>query len=271
MTEATAFFSGLQFWISFALALMVFSVLFGENILSRLAHYILVGASFGYLAVLLLQNVLRQRLIIPLMRDPLGDWGKIGLLFFSLILLFAGIWNLFQSSSALYSQRNVTKETRTGRRLRVIGMIPVALIVGVTLATMATGTIQGTLLPQFMRAAQTGFAWSASPSMLLSSIVMLLITTGVLLHLYVDIHPTRKISSSRDVGSVDAQNQVATYRQPETDFFTLLVVVWSWLGKRALWFAAGIIFARLVMSRLSLLIAQLEFWLDGMKGMLPWS
>jgi hypothetical protein len=34
---------------------------------------------------------------------------------------------------------------------------------------------------------------------------------------------------------------------------------WAWVGQRAVWLAAGILFARLAASRTSLLIAQLEF------------
>lgn len=270
MSGAAEFFNGLQFWISCSLAMMIFSVLFGENMLSRLAHYILTGASLGYLAVLLLQDILKQRLILPLMQNPLGNWGQIGLLIFSLILLFTGILHLFRPSSAPLSSKDPTNETQAGRRFRLIGMIPVALIVGVALATTATGAIQGILLPQFMRAVQTGFAWSASPSQLLSSVVMLLITTGVLMHLYVNIRPTRKNGSLVDFASTSTQNQVANHDRSRNGFLSLLVTPWSWLGKRALWFAAGMLFARLVMSRLSLLIAQFEFWLNELKVMLPW-
>jgi hypothetical protein len=39
-----------------------------------------------------------------------------------------------------------------------------------------------------------------------------------------------------------------------------LVLGWIWLGQRAVWLAAGALFARLAASRTALLIAQLE-WL----------
>jgi hypothetical protein len=36
--------------------------------------------------------------------------------------------------------------------------------------------------------------------------------------------------------------------------------VWIWVGKRALWVAAGVIFARLAAARLSLLISRFEYF-----------
>ena len=52
--------------IGFILTLMVFSYLLGDNGLFRLAVYILVGVSAGFVAVVALYNLIWPQLIIPL-------------------------------------------------------------------------------------------------------------------------------------------------------------------------------------------------------------
>lgn len=122
--------------------------------------------------------------------------------------------------------------------LGLLGAIPVALVIGLGIAVITLGSIQGTLAPQSLRAAATGLDGSGGPAQFLLGALMLLITTGALLQL--------RIKPSRDLA-----DQPAWVRS--------LLTGWMAIGKRGLWLAAGVIFARLMASRFSLLIARVEF------------
>ena len=49
-----------------------------------------------------------------------------------------------------------------------------------------------------------------------------------------------------------------------------LILFWAGLGKRGLWFAAGVLFARLAASRLSLLIVWLESMIQFLQQSWIW-
>jgi hypothetical protein len=51
----------------------------------------------------------------------------------------------------------------------------------------------------------------------------------------------------------------ARYLAEQPVYVRRLLNSWLWLGQRAIWLAAGIIFARLMASRLSLLIARIDY------------
>ncbi|MCX6044273.1 MAG: hypothetical protein NT075_04120 [Chloroflexi bacterium] len=238
-------------WVGFVFSLLIFSALAGENAMTRLAQHILVGASLGYLAILVLRDVLQPRLLTPLFRVgatagalQLQLWAP---LILGLFLCAAGLDRMLQSG------KPGTDEASLGRRfLHGLGMIPVALLLGVSIAVGLVGVWQGTLLPQIGRMVSPGIAWSAAPGPLLTSILTLLLTTATLLHLSVRLE--RKLT-----------NQPAVMRS--------LLAGWIWLGKRALWVAAGVIFARLVAARLSLLIGRMEFFLFSLNqtGIWRWA
>ena len=58
----------LWLFISFVLTLLIFSYIFGDNPLFRLATYAFVGVSAGYLLVTILQQVLWPKLAAPLLK-----------------------------------------------------------------------------------------------------------------------------------------------------------------------------------------------------------
>jgi hypothetical protein len=80
-------------------------------------------------------------------------------------------------------------------------------------------------------------------------VLTLLITTATLLYLYVD--PAR-------------------YLAEQPTYVRRLLNSWLWLGQRALWLAAGIIFARLMASRLSLLIARIDYLITALTSTPFW-
>ena len=99
--------------------------------------------------------------------------------------------------------------------------------------------VQGTLAPQFVAAARGGLPWGSPLLPFLSGLLTLLVTTGALLYFTVD--PAQHLTG-----------------QPR--ILARLMDGWLWLGQRAVWLAAGAIFARLFASRISLLLAQLDYW-----------
>ena len=59
--------------IAFALTLMVFSYIFGDNGLFRLATHIFIGVAAGYAAVVVIYNI-----IIPVILNPGDEMLRVG-------------------------------------------------------------------------------------------------------------------------------------------------------------------------------------------------
>jgi hypothetical protein len=228
-------FAAIAFWGSLVVTLLIFSALLGDHILARLGQYLLVGASLGYLGVLAIQHVLRPRLITPLLADPTGDPWRWAPLALGLLLLIAGLDRSLRSPTA-------NPPALWRRALHGLGRLPVALLLAMGLSAGLFGLLQGTLFPQFWQAAQTAFDPAVSMPVFLAGVLTLLITTATLLYLYVD--PAR-------------------YLTDQPVYVRRLLNGWLWLGQRALWLAAGIIFARLMASRLSLLIARIDYLINA--------
>ena len=236
-------------WIGFLFSLMVFSAILGDHFLARLGQYILVGAALGYVTVLAWQQVLRPRLLTPLWTStrsggPADLW--LWALFLLAILLFiAGLERIFRTPTA----RKGSGGWRAG--MAILGAIPLAILLGVAVAAGVIGAAEGTIFPQFMRAAQTGLPWRASPGDLFLGALMLLITGGSLIYLRADM-------------------QLIEQQPP---ILRPLLRWWAGLGKRALWLAAGLVFARLLVARLTLLIARMEFFMIHLEqtGLWRWA
>ncbi|MCB0045689.1 MAG: hypothetical protein H6642_17295 [Caldilineaceae bacterium] len=213
-------------WVGLIISLMLFSLLLGDNRPARLGQYLLVGAGLAYAVALAWRSVLLPRLFLPLREEP-GDWQLWLPLLLGALLLLAGI------------ERVVRQGSPAGpwRVLHTLGALPLALITGVAMSVGVIGAWQGTLWPQFSRAVVTGFPWTSPPAALINGVLMLLITSGVLVHL-------------RSRPGFLAQ-------QPP--LLRGLLRGWAWIGARGLWLAAGVLFARLLLSRLTLTIAELEF------------
>ena len=113
-------------FVGFILTLMVFSYIFGDNILFRLAIYVFVGVSAGYAAVIAIYNVILPQVITPLFSGNLADL-RLG------IPLLLGTLFVFAKLSP---------------RLNMLGAPMIAYLVGVGAATVIGGAIVGTLFPQ---------------------------------------------------------------------------------------------------------------------------
>jgi hypothetical protein len=218
------------FWVGLIMTLLIFSALLGDHGIARAGQHILVGASLGYAGVLVIQHVLRPRLLAPLLASPMDPalWIPLAL---GVILLIAGL-----ARTAHQGSDHPLPLWRRG--IYSLGRVPVALLLAVGIGAGLFGALQGTLLPQFRRAAQSAFDTGAAPPDFFTGTLTLVITTATLLYLYGN--PERTL----------AEQPVVVRR---------FMHGWIWLGRRAIWLAAGLIFARLLASRLSLLIARVEY------------
>ena len=76
--------------IGFVLTLMVFSYIFGDNFLFRLATHIFIGVATGYAAVLVIYNI-----IFPMLAQPGNELVRLG------PPLILGVWLLTKTSPRL--------------------------------------------------------------------------------------------------------------------------------------------------------------------------
>ncbi len=112
-------------WIAAILTLMVYSYLFSDNPLYRLAEHLLVGSSIGYAAVIVVHTILRPRLLEPLAQDPTGNWPYAIPLLLGLLLL-----------------------AKARPTTAWLGNSSVAFLFGVGAALAIGGALLGSLLPQ---------------------------------------------------------------------------------------------------------------------------
>lgn len=114
--------------IGFALTLMVFSYLIGDNPLFRITMHIFIGVAAGFAAVIAIENVIFPQLIQPLFNED-----QAGILLTIVPLLLASLL-LFKVSP----------------RLALIGNVPTSFLVGVSAAAAIGGAVTGTLIPQVL-------------------------------------------------------------------------------------------------------------------------
>ncbi len=220
-------------WLGLAISLLVFSAILGDHWFARLGQYILVGGALGYAAAI----TLRALYVMPIWRaladEPAGNGWQFVPLFLAILLFIAGLEQI------IFPSKPGARQGRFRQLIRGAGAVPVALLIGAGIAVAALGLFQGTLGPQFLRAAQIGLPFSEPLDVFLGGLLTLLITSGVIVHFAID--PVQHLAD---------QPRIAQR----------ILRGWIWIGQRAIWLAAGVIFARLAVSRISLLIAQFAYW-----------
>jgi hypothetical protein len=112
--------------IGFILTLIVLSYVFGDHMLFRLVSYIFVGCSAGYVAVIVIYQVIIPHLIWPILSGSSNER----------ILAFGGL------------VLSILLFTRLVPGLSKAGNLPLAYLVGVSAAVIISGAIYGTILPQ---------------------------------------------------------------------------------------------------------------------------
>jgi hypothetical protein len=114
--------------ISFLFTLLIFSYVLGDNPLFRIAVYIFIGVSAGYIAVVAWWQVVMPRLVYPLM-SAISSGTLLQVVLILVPLLGALMLLVFPHVTGL-------------------GRIPMAFLVGVGAAVTIAGAVIGTLIPQ---------------------------------------------------------------------------------------------------------------------------
>lgn len=115
--------------LGFVLSLLIFSYLIGDNPLFRLAVSLFTGVTAGYVAVILLFQVIYPRLIYPLLG---GTVTMPNMIIHAIIpLVLSGLLFFLPT-----------------RKLAFLGRIPLALLLGAAGAFAISGAVLGTILPQ---------------------------------------------------------------------------------------------------------------------------
>jgi hypothetical protein len=116
--------------ISFLFTLLVFSYVIGDNPFFRMAVYVFVGVSSGYIAVVTWWQVIMPRLVYPLLSAAAsGDIINPVIITPLGIVLLAALMLIFPRQAGM-------------------GRLVLAFLVGVGAAVTLTGALGGTLIPQ---------------------------------------------------------------------------------------------------------------------------
>lgn len=154
--------------IAFVLTLMVFSYIFGDNGLFRLATHIFVGVAAGYAAVVVIYNI-----IVPVLLKPGDEMLRVG------PPLILGAWLL----------------TKTSPRLSRLGNPVVAYLTGVGSAAAISGALLGTIFPLVDQSTHelTG-AWN----MVANGSIILIGTITTLVYFHYGARPTASGGTRRE-------------------------------------------------------------------------
>ena len=112
--------------ISFLFTILIFSYLIGDNPLFRIAIYIFVGVSSGYVAAVAWWQVIVPRLVYPLMYGSVLEKALTAIPLLGAVLIIMKI----------------------SPRLAGLARIAMAFLVGAGAAVIIAGALSGTLIPQ---------------------------------------------------------------------------------------------------------------------------
>ena len=215
--------------IAMVLTLMVFSYIFGDNVLFKLAAHIFVGVAVGYAILVVVHQV-----FIPLLTS---EDRHIATILPALILCLLLIFRIFPARST------------TGNTLASIAL---AFVLGVGVALAIGGGLFGTLLPHV--AATANISWNPNhyPDTenevglvnWLNNIIIVLGTLGTLFYF---------------TFAVRARGFLGGFREAWVRF-------WAGMGRLMIIFTLGALFANTINARVALLIARLQFLLTTITG-----
>ena len=112
--------------LGFLLTVFIFSYIVGDNVLFRIATHLFVGVAAGYVAIVVIQNIILPQVIWPFFNDNRNE--KI----FAILFLILGVLML----------------TKISPRLNKLGNPAIAYLVGVGAAAAIGGAVVGTIFPQ---------------------------------------------------------------------------------------------------------------------------
>ncbi len=211
--------------IGFALTLMVFSYIIGDNIFFRVAIYIFIGVAAGYAAVVAWYSVIWPQLLEPLLFGIQND--RLYILF----PLVMGILLLFKLSP----------------RLTRIGNPAIAYLIGVGVAVAVGGAVIGTIFPLInatfqlfdFSAALNGVSWLIN---LIKAVIILVGTITTLLYFHFGV----RSKSEPDL------------EKPRW------AVILNWIGQIFIGTSLGVIFAGVFSASLTALIERTTYVVNFM-------
>jgi hypothetical protein len=213
-------------FIAAGLTLMVFSYIFGDNVLFKLASHIFVGVAVGYAILVAWYQVFY----------PALSSGNVISVLPALILCVLLIFKIRPT------QGGVTN---------VLGSLALAFVLGVGAALALGGALFGTLVPQMSAMVNISLNPNHYPDtenevglvLWLNNIIIVLGTIGTFFYF------TFAVRSEGVLGGV---------REGFVRF-------WAGMGRLMLIFTLGALFANTVSSRVALLVSRLQF-LTGLFG-----
>ena len=162
----------LGIWVAAILTLVVFSYLLADNPLYRLAEHLFIGIALGYATLIAYHQVLKPKLLTPLLSDPMGN-------LWLLIPLLLGLLLLCKLSVSL----------------SWIGNPAIGYLLGTGVALAIGGALAGSLLPQ-ARATMLPLHIPTSSggegrelTGFLDNLIIIVGTIGALFHFYFTAHP----------------------------------------------------------------------------------
>jgi len=213
-------------FIALILTLMVFSYIFGDNVLFKLATHIFVGVAVGYAIIVVFHKVLVPAVIS-------GDLLRV------LPALLLCLLLIFKIRPA------------TGNAVNALGNITLAFVVGVGAALAIGGVLFGTLLPQTSAMMDISLNPNDYPNTeqevglvtWLNNIIIVLGTIGTFFYF---------------TFAVRSHGLLGGFREGFVRF-------WAGMGRLMIIFTLGALFANTVSSRVALLVSRLQF-LAGFFG-----
>jgi len=147
--------------LGFLLTVAVFSYIWGDNAIFRIVVHLFIGVTAGYVAVVVIQNIILPQMIFPFIE---GDRNaKI----FALLFLILGTLMI----------------TKISPRLTKLGNPAMAYLVGVGAAAAIGGAVIGTVFPQSSASMQV-FADQSNP---FNALIILAATLATLLYFHFGI------------------------------------------------------------------------------------
>ena len=213
--------------VSAGLTLMVFSYILGDNLLFRIAQHILIGVTAAYAVVIATHNIIIAQLLAPLNENFAERWTLLAPLLLGVLLL------------------GKARSETAG-----LGNSAIAFMLGVGAALSLNGALLGTILPQFqaLSVSLLGNDPELEPLaqllLIINNLIIVIGTLGVL----VSFHYAR--GSERRSGRI----------------FNAFLNLWGGVGRGFIWIALGVIFAGLVLSRVTLLVSRIQFLLVDFIG-----
>jgi hypothetical protein len=162
-------------FLGFVLTIFIFSYILGDNILFRIATHLFVGVAAGYVAIVVIQNIILPKMILPFIGNNRNEE------IFAILFLVLGALTLAKISP----------------RLNKLGNPAVAYLVGVGAAAAIGGAVVGTIFPQ-SAASMRLFAESES---IIDAIVILVGSLTTLLYFHFGIR-------KKNDGDQEAQSPV---------------------------------------------------------------